>query len=75
MFQDVLLTSNLSNGHHLILFYFHLNQLRNFPAKTYRSVKKRIALTQRREGNTLLSGPISNQSACAMGLKTSSGIE
>ena len=31
-------------------FYFHLNRLRNFPAKTYRSVKKRIALAQRRGG-------------------------
>ena len=39
--------SNFSNEHYLILFYFHLNQLGNFPAKTYQSGKKRIARPQR----------------------------
>ena len=28
------------------------------------TIKKRIALSQRREGNTAFSGPLSNQSAC-----------
>ena len=49
MFQDVLLFE-LFQRTYLIPFYFHINQLRNFPAKTYGSVKKRIA--QRTEGNT-----------------------
>ena len=34
----------------LIPSYFHLNQLRNSPTKTYRSVKKRITLSQRPGG-------------------------
>ena len=34
----------------LIPFYFRLNQLRKFPAKTYRSSKKRTALSQRPGG-------------------------
>ena len=45
LFQDVLLFE-LFHKTYLILFYFYLNQLRNFPAKTYRSGKKRIALSQ-----------------------------
>ena len=51
---------------YLNLFYFHLNQLTNFPAKTYQSAKKHIALSQRRESNTLFSGPLGNQSAYAI---------
>ena len=46
----MLLFSNFSNEHYLISFYFHLNQLRNFSTKTYRSVKKHIPLAQRPRG-------------------------
>ena len=54
--QDVLMFE-LFQRTYLILFYFHLNQLRNIPAKTYLSGKKRNGLSQRQEGNTLFSGP------------------
>ena len=45
LFQDVLLFKLLHKTY-LIVFYFDFNQLRNFPAKTYWSGKKRIALSQ-----------------------------
>ena len=55
--------SNFSNEYYLIPFYFHLNQLRNFPAKTYRSGKKHIALSQRPGGGIrfFLDLPATNQ--------------
>ena len=49
MFQAVLLFE-LFQRTYLIPFYFHINQLRNFPAKTYSSEKKRIVLAQRQGG-------------------------
>ena len=58
--------SKFANEHYQIPFYFHLNQLRNFPAKTYRSVKKRIALAQRLGGQYAFSVPLSDQSTCVM---------
>ena len=57
MFQDVLLFELFQRTLPLILFYFHLNQLSNFPTKTYRSE------------NMLFSGHLSSQSACAMSWK------
>ena len=68
MFQDVSLFE-LFQQSYLILFYFHLNQVRNYPAKTYGSGKKHITLSQCREGNALFSDPLSSQSACAMSWK------
>ena len=54
MFQDVLLFELFQRTLPLILFYFHLNQLSNFPTKTYRSE------------NMLFSGHLSSQSAWAV---------
>ena len=72
MFQDVLLFEFVKQTY-LILIYFHLNQLRNVPAKSYLSGKRQFALSQRREGNRFFSGCLSNQSQCAgHDLKTSS---
>ena len=68
MFQDVLLFEIFQQTF-LILFYFHLNLLKHFPAKTCRSRKKRFALSQRREGEKAESGPLNNQSACTMNWK------
>ena len=53
-------------SHEILHVWTGLNQLRNFPAKTYMSVEKRISLSQRREVIALFSGTLSYQSTCAM---------
>ena len=58
--------SNFSNEHYPVPIHFHLNQLRNFPAKTYRSVKRVLPSHSAREGNRLISGLLSSQSAYAI---------
>ena len=67
MLQDVLLFDVFQQTY-LIFFYFHLNVLRNVPAKTYRSGKKRIAFSQRPGGQIRFSPEHSacNRSACSM---------
>ena len=49
-----------------IPFYLHLNQLMDIPAKTYRSVKSVLPSPSAWKDNTLFSGHLNNQSACAM---------
>ena len=50
MFHNACYCSNVPIKAYLILFYFHLNQFRNFPSKIHRSGEKRIALSQRLGG-------------------------